>query len=101
MVQPQMWAQFQPFWPCSPESAAINIRPLEQLDTALRFDANMQTSLTVECEMTELGKGSAMAQLKARQHADEYRVAGELIHCIGVQFGRSKRSAPAIDVKRV
>ena len=41
--------------------------------------------------------GSALAQLRERRYADKYRVAGDRIHLIGVEFSRASRNITAFE----
>ena len=41
--------------------------------------------------------GSALAQLQERRYADKYRVGGEPIHLIGVEFSRATRNLIAFE----
>ena len=43
-------------------------------------------------------EGTALAQLKARGHADKYRDPGLPVHLIGVEFGREERNIVAFSV---
>ena len=50
--------------------------------------------------MAELAdEGAAMAQLKEKRHADEYRGSGQPIHLIAVEFSRETRNLAAFDVE--
>ena len=44
--------------------------------------------------------GAALAQLKERGYADEYRAPGERIHLIGVKFSKETRNVKAFEVER-
>ena len=46
------------------------------------------------------GEGAAMAQLKARGYAEKYRVRGEPIHLVAVEFSRDMRNVVAFEVER-
>ena len=42
--------------------------------------------------------GSALAQLRERRYADNYRGASEPIHLTGVEFSRNTRNVTAFEV---
>jgi hypothetical protein len=37
-------------------------------------------------------EGAALAQIKDRHYADKYRIRGEPLHLIGVEFSRASRN---------
>ena len=45
-------------------------------------------------------EGTALAQLRDRGYADEYRHLGKPIHLIGVEFSSARRNVAAFDVER-
>ena len=52
-----------------------------------------------EFKVAELAPpGSALAQLRDRNHAARYRTGGEPIHLIGVEFSRETRNVTAFEV---
>ncbi len=44
------------------------------------------------------GAGGALAQLRARRYADEYRATGQPLHVIGVELSRETRNVTAFEV---
>jgi hypothetical protein len=44
-------------------------------------------------------EGAALQQIKDRRYADKYRVAGQPIHQIGVEFSREQRSVVRFEVE--
>ena len=67
-----------------------------RLDMAVRAGGHVYL---FEFKVVELsGTGAALAQLQARGYADKYRVAGEPIHLIGVEFSRETRNVTAFEV---
>ena len=45
-------------------------------------------------------EGKAMAQLKERRYADEYRHLGQPIHLIAVEFSKDARNVASFEVER-
>ena len=69
-----------------------------RLDMAVRF--NRQVYL-FEFKVVEAApEGAALAQLKARGYADQYRGLGQPIHLLGVEFSREERNIAAFEVER-
>ena len=69
-----------------------------RLDMAVRFNGNVYL---FEFKVVELAPaGAAMAQLKAKGYADQYRDLGQPIHLIGVEFSRETRNIAAFEVER-
>ncbi len=69
-----------------------------RLDMAVRFNGQVYL---FEFKVVELAPdGAAMAQLKAKGYADNYRDRGEPIHLIAVEFSREARNLAAFDVEQ-
>ena len=69
-----------------------------RLDMALRFNRNVYL---FEFKVLErAGEGAAMAQLKERRYADQYRGLEQPIHLIAVEFSSETRNLAAFDVER-
>ena len=69
-----------------------------RLDMAVLF--NDQVYL-FEFKVVEMASaGAALAQLKERRYADKYRVLGQPIHLIGVEFSKDERNIAAFDVEQ-
>ena len=69
-----------------------------RLDMAVRF--NGQVYLFELKVVEQAGAGAALAQLKERRYADEYRDGGEPIHLVGVEFSSQDRNIAAFEVER-
>ena len=70
-----------------------------RLDMAVLFNGHVYI---FEFKVVELmPEGAAMAQLKARRYADQYRARGEPIHLIAVEFSRDSRNVAAFAVASV
>ncbi len=68
-----------------------------RLDMALRFEGD---ACLFEFKVAEqAGPGSAMAQLKARGHAEKHRASAARIHPVGVEFSSETRNIAAFDVE--
>ena len=68
-----------------------------RLDMAVRFNGNVYP---FEFKVTEMAReGAAMAQLKEKLYADEYRGAGEPIHLVGVEFSNDTRNVVSFEVE--
>ena len=68
-----------------------------RLDMAVLFN---DTVYLFEFKVVELASaGAAMAQLKERRYADKYRVLGQPIYLIGVEFSKDERNVAAFDVE--
>jgi hypothetical protein len=64
-------------------------------DMAVRFGGRVYL---FEFKVVEqAGPGAALAQLKAKAYADKYRVQGEPVHLIGVEFSSASRNVVAFD----
>ena len=68
-----------------------------RLDMAVHFNANVYLFELKVVEMA--GEGAAMAQLKERGYADNYRGSGEPIHLVAVEFSRDARNVVAFEVE--
>ena len=69
-----------------------------RLDMAVRFNGQVYL---FEFKVVELApEGAAMAQLKAKGYADQYRGLGQPIHLIAVEFSREARNVAAFEVER-
>ena len=69
-----------------------------RLDMAVRFNGNIYL---FEFKVLErAGDGAAMAQLKERRYADQYRGLGRPIHLIAVEFSSATRNLAAFEVER-
>ena len=69
-----------------------------RVDMALRFNGQVYL---FELKVVELApEGGAMAQLKARGYADNYRGLGQPIHLIGVEFSWEARNIVGFEVER-
>ena len=67
-----------------------------RLDMAVRTGGHVYL---FEFKVAELSSpGSALAQLRERNYAAKYRVRGEPIHLIGVEFSRATRNVTAFEV---
>ena len=67
-----------------------------RLDMAVTFNDNVYL---FEFKVVELaGEGSAMAQLRSRGYADKYRLLGQPIHLIAVEFSKDARNLAAFEV---
>ena len=69
-----------------------------RLDMAVRFGGQVYLFEFKVVEMAS--EGAAMAQLKAKGYADKYRVLGEPIHLVAVEFSKSDRNLAAFEVER-
>ncbi len=69
-----------------------------RLDMVLRF--NGQVYLFEFKVVESAPTGAAMAQLKDRRYADQYRDRGEPIHLIGVEFSSEARNLASFTVER-
>ena len=70
-----------------------------RLDMAVLFNGHVYI---FEFKVVELMPGgAAMAQLKERRYADQYRARGEPIHLIAVEFSRDSRNVAAFAVASV
>ena len=68
----------------------------DQADMALRFNGQVYL---FEFKVVDRGpEGTALAQLKARGHADKYRDLGLPVHLIDVEFSREERNIVAFSV---
>ena len=66
-------------------------------DMAVRFGGNVYL---FEFKVVEqASEGVALAQLKERGYADNYRASGERIHLIGVEFSKETRNVTAFEVE--
>ena len=71
---------------------------LGRLDMAVRFNDNVYL---FEFKVMESGsEGAAMAQLKDRRYADEYRGLGQPIWLIAVEFSKDARNLTSLEVER-
>lgn len=83
-------------------SLGLDLTPEEssnagRLDLALRFNGQVYL---FEFKVVELApEGRALQQIKDRGYADQYRVAGQPIHLIGVEFSRERRSVVGFEVE--
>ena len=69
-----------------------------RLDMAVLFNG---TVYLFEFKVVEMASaGAAMAQLQERRYADKYRVLGQPIYLIGVEFSKDERNLAAFDVER-
>ncbi|MDE0124885.1 MAG: AAA family ATPase [Bryobacterales bacterium] len=69
-----------------------------RLDMAVRFNCQMYL---FEFKVVELARrGTAMAQLRAKDYAGKYRGRGLPMHLIGVEFSREEKNIVAFDVER-
>ena len=69
-----------------------------RLDMAVRFNRNVYL---FEFKVLErAGDGAAMAQLKQRRYAEQYRALEQPIHLIAVEFSSETRNLAAFDVER-
>ncbi|MDE0053442.1 MAG: ATP-binding protein [Gammaproteobacteria bacterium] len=69
-----------------------------RLDMAVRFNGNVYL---FEFKVVELApEGAAMAQLKRRRYADKFRVRGDPIHLVAVEFSSEARNLSAFEVER-
>ena len=69
-----------------------------RLDMAVCFNRNVYL---FEFKVLErAGEGAAMAQLKQRRYADQYRALQQPIHLIAVEFSSETRNLAAFDVAR-
>ena len=69
-----------------------------RLDMAVRFNGNVYL---FEFKVIErAGDGAAMAQLKERRYADEYRGLGQAIHLVAVEFSSETRNLAGFEVER-
>ena len=67
-----------------------------RLDMAVRTGGHVYL---FEFKVAEMAPpGSALAQLRERRYADNYRGGGEPIHLIGVEFSRETRNVTAFEV---
>jgi len=68
-----------------------------RLDLALRFNAQVYL---FEFKVVELSPaGRALQQLRERDYAAKYRALGQVIHLIGVEFSRERRSVVGFQVE--
>lgn len=83
-------------------SLGLDLTPEEssnagRLDLALRFRGQVYL---FEFKVVELApEGRALEQIKARGYADKYRVPGQPIHLIGVEFSREQRRLVGFEVE--
>ncbi len=69
-----------------------------RLDMAVLFNNHVYL---FEFKVVEMASaGAAMAQLQERRYADKYRVLGQPIHLIAVEFSKDERNIAAFDVER-
>ena len=69
-----------------------------RLDMAVRFNDNVYL---FELKVVEVAEhGTAMAQLKERGYAGEYRHLGQPIYLVGVEFSRESRNLTGFEVAR-
>ncbi len=74
-------------------------RTSSRLDLAARFNGQVYL---FEFKMVELEpEGGALAQIKARGYADQYRAEGWPVHLIGVEFSREQRTVVGFEFESV
>ena len=71
-------------------------RSLGRVDMAVTFNSHVYL---FELKVVETTAAAAMAQLKAKGYADEYRHLGQPIHLVGVAFSRETRNLVAFEVE--
>ncbi|MDR0702830.1 MAG: ATP-binding protein [Azoarcus sp.] len=70
-----------------------------RLDMAVRFNGQVYL---FEFKVVEIEpKGRALQQIKDKGYADKYRIAGQPIHLIGVEFSREKRRVTGFEVESI
>ena len=72
---------------------------LGRIDMTLKFNGQIYM---FECKVIEnAGEGAAMAQLRDRQYADQYRALQQPIYLIGVEFSKASRNVETFAVEQV
>ena len=70
-----------------------------RLDMAVRFNGQVYL---FEFKVVEIEpEGRALEQIKDRGYADKYRLAGQPIHLIGVEFSREQRRVVGFEVESI